>query len=208
MKRPIDDIALTVVDFQKGILESSAIKWDNPSGPGSVLEAASSAVASCRKASVPVIHVGVRRPSLRGRLDELRTAVSEATGKAPRDICGLESRPDIDFCIDPKAGEDLLYKVGVSAFSGTSLDGLLRNLGVRRVLVCGVFTHMAVESTVRAGFDLGYHMYVVEDACGSASTVTHRASLGSMAAFGRAIESSALSGGQPGFFGQMREHDE
>jgi len=70
-----------------------------------------------------------------------------------------------------------VQKVGVSAFTGTRLDQLLRNAGVSEVLVGGAFTHMVVESTVRDGFDLGYRMVVAEDACLAPAAAPHKNSL-------------------------------
>jgi len=38
-------------------------------------------------------------------------------------------------------------------------------MGVRELIVCGAMSHMCIDTTVRAAFDLGYHSIVVEDAC-------------------------------------------
>ena len=43
----------------------------------------------------------------------------------------------------------------MSAFSGTSLDVMLRDLGVTDVVVVGVWTYTAVEHTVRDVADHG-----------------------------------------------------
>ena len=73
--------------------------------------------------------------------------------------------------------EEIVHKVGVSAFQATRLDALLRNMGVQDVVVGGAFTHMVVESTVRKGFDLGYRMTVVEDLCCAPAPGPHNAAL-------------------------------
>ena len=51
--------------------------------------------------------------------------------------------------LDPREDELVLDRVRMSACSGTSLDVMLRNLGVTDVVVVGVWTNMAVEHTVR-----------------------------------------------------------
>ena len=65
----------------------------------------------------------------------------------------------------PLPGETVLGKTTCNAFASTDLAERLRAAGASRVFVCGVITNNSVESTVRAGGDLGFSMYVVEDAC-------------------------------------------
>jgi nicotinamidase-related amidase len=171
-------IALVLLDLQKGILLSDRIKFEDPQTPGKVLAVAESLRAAAHAAGVPVIQVGVVRPRLRGGYDSLRTATAVKTGKAPRDILSLAAgSEDIVFALAPRADEEIVQKVGVSAFQSTRLDALLRNAGVQDVVVGGAFTHMVVESTVRHGFDLGYRMTVVEDACCAPAPGPHNAAL-------------------------------
>jgi nicotinamidase-related amidase len=159
-------IALVLLDLQKGILSSSAITFENPDTPRATLRAAESLLNAARAAARPVVHVGVSRSHHRGAFDNPRSANALKSGRVPRDILALApGSPEIEFELRPAATEDTIYKMGVSAFEGTRLDQVLRNAQVREVMVAGAFTHMVVESTVRQGFDLGYTMIVVSDAC-------------------------------------------
>jgi nicotinamidase-related amidase len=65
----------------------------------------------------------------------------------------------------PLPGDIVLGKTTCNAFASTDLAERMRELQVARVFVCGVITNNSVESTVRAGGDLGFSMYLVEDAC-------------------------------------------
>jgi nicotinamidase-related amidase len=171
-------IALVLLDFQKGILLSDRIKFEDPEVPGKVLAVAESLRVAARTAGVLVVHVGVVRPRARGAYDALRTANAVKSGRAPRDNVPLEAgSDDVAFALAPHADDEVVHKVGVSAFQGTRLDALLRNGGVQDVIVAGAFTHMVVESTVRQGFDLGYRMTVVEDACCAPAPGPHNAAL-------------------------------
>jgi ureidoacrylate peracid hydrolase len=80
--------------------------------------------------------------------------------------------------LDPREDELVLDRVRMSAFSGTSLDVMLRNLGVTDVVVVGVWTNMAVEHTVRDAADHGYRVTVVSDATSSINDDWQRAALG------------------------------
>ena len=51
-----------------------------------------------------------------------------------------------------------------SGFDGTSLDALLRELGARRLFVCGLATDYCIRATVLDALRLGYEALVVSDA--------------------------------------------
>lgn len=170
--------ALVLLDLQQGILFSPAIVWENPDTAKNTLRVAGELLEAARRAGAPVVHVGVARPNARGAFDEIRTAGARKSGRAPRDILALANgSPDVAFLLPPAPGEEVVYKIGVSAFEGTRLDHLLRHAGVRDVVVAGAFTHMVVESTVRQGFDLGYRMTVAADACCAPAAAPHNNAL-------------------------------
>ena len=83
-------------------------------------------------------------------------------------VDGLEVRDD----------EMVLDRIRMSAFHGTSLDVMLRNLGVTDVIVVGVWTNMAVEHTVRDAADSGYRAVIVSDATSSINAEWQRVALG------------------------------
>lgn len=170
--------ALVLCDFQRGIVRNDKIAFEDPALPGQTLKAAEALLAAARSAGVPTVHVGVARPHRRGAYDEIRTANARKSGRAPRDVLALaQGSSEVEFVIAPVAGEEIVYKTGVSAFQGTQLDTLLRHAGVRDVVIAGAFTHMVVESTARQGFDLGYRMHVVRDACCAPAAAAHNAAL-------------------------------
>ena len=181
--------AVLLIDLQAGILDSPKIPWERPGTGTDVLDVATKVVASARQNGAMVFHVGVRRPYHLGAFDEPRTAAASASGKSPRDVFELVDPADVAFKVDVHPGEEVMYKFGVSAFATSHLDDLLRNAGIRQVMTVGVFTHMAVESTVRAGYDLGYEMTVVSDGCCAPVSALHESSLGSIRNFARVVNS-------------------
>jgi nicotinamidase-related amidase len=74
---------------------------------------------------------------------------------------GKDFHPDVA----PRDGEVVVFKDEVNAFHGTNLQETLAGLGVQRVVVCGMQTHMCLEAAARAAHDLGYRVTVVGDAC-------------------------------------------
>lgn len=67
--------------------------------------------------------------------------------------------------VAPLEGEAVVMKDEVNAFLGTDLQAKLQAAGIKRVVVCGMQTHMCVEGAARAASDLGYEVVVVADAC-------------------------------------------
>ena len=80
--------------------------------------------------------------------------------------------------LDPQADEVVLDRVRMSAFHGSSLDVMLRNLQITDVVVVGVWTNMAVEHTARDAADFGYAVTVVSDATSSINADWQRVALG------------------------------
>jgi len=65
----------------------------------------------------------------------------------------------------PAPGEKVIGKHYASSFRDTELLATLKGLGVTRLVICGMQTHMCVEAATRAAADLGFEVTVVQDAC-------------------------------------------
>ncbi|MEK7464468.1 MAG: cysteine hydrolase [Patescibacteria group bacterium] len=74
----------------------------------------------------------------------------------------------------PIAKEDIVIKKNrVSVFCNTSLEELFRNKGITRIMVGGISTDLAVQSTAFDGHDLDFEMVVLEDLCVAANQDDH-----------------------------------
>jgi nicotinamidase-related amidase len=62
-------------------------------------------------------------------------------------------------------------KVGFNAFAGTSLESILKERGIRNVLVCGMVTSLCIDSTGRAAYERGMNVAILSD-CTSGRTAT------------------------------------
>ena len=67
--------------------------------------------------------------------------------------------------VEPRGTETVITKHYPNSFFQTDLHSLLQAGGITELVVCGMMTHMCVDSTVRAAKDLGYTCTVIEDAC-------------------------------------------
>ena len=67
--------------------------------------------------------------------------------------------------VAPRAGETVLQKSFPNSFRDTKLLEHLRGLGVDCLVIAGMMTHMCVDATTRAAFDLGFSCSLAHDAC-------------------------------------------
>lgn len=65
----------------------------------------------------------------------------------------------------PRAGEPVIEKHAPDSFFETELQAALTAGQVDRLVVCGMMTHMCVDTTVRAARSRGYGVTLIEDAC-------------------------------------------
>jgi nicotinamidase-related amidase len=74
---------------------------------------------------------------------------------------------DIIDELKPLSGEPIIDKAGKGAFFATDLDLILKNRGIRSLIVTGVTTEVCVQTTAREANDRGYECLVLEDCVGS-----------------------------------------
>ncbi len=79
--------------------------------------------------------------------------------------------------LTPQAGELVFNKTTDSVTTGTNLLRVLRNLGIRTVVVGGIVTDQCVAGTVRGLADDGFQVICVEDACAAGAEDVHVAEL-------------------------------
>jgi nicotinamidase-related amidase len=74
---------------------------------------------------------------------------------------GSEIHPNIQ----PQAGECIIQKHFPNSFRETSLLEYLRGQAVEQLVICGMMTHMCIDTTTRAAVDLGFPCLIAGDAC-------------------------------------------
>lgn len=67
--------------------------------------------------------------------------------------------------VQPTKGETIVKKHYPNSFKDTNLLSYLNKNKIKHLVICGMMTHMTVDSTVRAAYDLGFSCTVLHDAC-------------------------------------------
>jgi nicotinamidase-related amidase len=71
----------------------------------------------------------------------------------------------INQMVTPKEDETVIVKNFPNSFRSTSLLETLKNEKTENLVICGAMSHMCIDATTRAAFDLGFSCIVAEDAC-------------------------------------------
>lgn len=61
--------------------------------------------------------------------------------------------------------ESVIVKHYPNSFRETGLTYILTVHKIEQLVICGMMSHMCVDSTVRAAFDFGYQCILAQDAC-------------------------------------------
>jgi len=64
-------------------------------------------------------------------------------------------------------------KLGLCGFFSTNLDFLLRQKGIKNVVLGGFLTNCCIESTMRTAYEHGYNVYTVKDCTAATSVAAH-----------------------------------
>ena len=175
------ETALLVIDIQNTYLEPKddpreATRW----APfldrmrGTVVPNTAALVAACRARGVEVVFARIACLKQDGRDRSL-------SQKKPgfNYLLMPMDRPDSQVVpeLAPRGDEIVVTKTTDSALTGTNLRLVLSNMGIRNVVVAGIFTDQCVSSTVRSLADESFGVVVVEDCCAAATEAIHRAEL-------------------------------
>ena len=72
---------------------------------------------------------------------------------------------EIHAAVSPRPEDPVIQKHYPNSFRETQLLDTLKSTGVESVVICGAMSHMCIDATTRAAFDLGFKCMVIQDAC-------------------------------------------
>lgn len=143
--------ALLLVDIQNDYFPGGAMSLVNSVNAG---EKAGMLLQEFRSKKLPVIHM--QHLSVR----------PGATFFVPS-TAGVE----IHSCVKPVESETLFTKKFPNSFRDTGLLQYLQENKISKLVIAGMMTHMCIDSTTRAAFDLGFSCTLAHDACATRDLV-------------------------------------
>jgi biuret amidohydrolase len=167
--------ALVVIDMQRDFLEPGGfgeLLGNDVSLLRATIEPISNVLAAARHSHMLVIHTREgHRPDLTdcppAKLTRGGTTFIGSDGPMGRILVRGEHGHEIIDELAPMQGEPVIDKPGKGAFYCTDLELILRERGIRSLVVCGVTTEVCVHTTVREANDRGFECLVLEDCVGS-----------------------------------------
>ena len=145
-------------------------------------------VAACRRGGIEIVYTVIESLTADGRdrsLDYKITGIHVPKGSL--DAQGVAE-------IAPRNDEIVIPKTSSSVFISTNIDYVLRNLGVRSLMIAGILTDQCIDSAVRDACDLGYLVTVATDACATHSEERHDWSLRNNRGYARQRTTAELIG--------------
>jgi nicotinamidase-related amidase len=171
-----DSTALLVIDMQRDFVD--------PGGFGEALgndvsllqravEPTRRVLNAARAAGIFVVHTREgHRPDLSDCPPAKRARGRLATGIGDRGPMGRilirgEYGHDIVDELQPVSGEPIVDKPGKGSFYATDLELMLRDRGIKSLIVTGVTAEVCVQTTVREANDRGFECLVLSDCIAS-----------------------------------------
>lgn len=168
-------LALIISECQRGIVESGMGGFPaliDQVASRKILPRIATLADAFRRARLPVVHLTVaHRPDF---ADVKPNSLLAAMARKNRMAVAGTAQADIVAELTPKPGDIICTRSsGLIGFVGTSLDAMLRRMGVETVVMAGVSTNVAITGCSIVAADLGYHVLLAEDCIAASDPHVH-----------------------------------
>ncbi|HLR63607.1 MAG TPA: isochorismatase family cysteine hydrolase [Lentibacillus sp.] len=163
--------ALVLIDVQK---ESEF----GIEGVDAVVNKTEQLIAECRKIGIPIIYT--RHVN---REDKVGLSNEEPLTEDGKPVFYNDGTDAVEIMdqIKPEEGDIVIDKYRWSSFFDTSLDLMLRNMGIKHLIIGGFVTDGCLMTSVFDAYFRDYQVNLIKDICGATNEGAHMASIMMMA---------------------------
>lgn len=156
--------ALVTVEVQDNVVGERSVVPELARAAAPILPRIGALAAAARAVGVPVLHCTAdARPDRKGANRNAR--LFAAMAKAPAGEPGPARPATVHPAVGATDDDIVLGRLhGLSPMTGTSLDPVLRNLGVRTIVATGVSLNVAVLGLAFEAVNHGYQLVLPRDA--------------------------------------------
>lgn len=181
--------ALIMIDMQRGFIDPAS-PLCIPSAAATI-PACARAIGLCHGAGIPVIYATRHYRADGSDVEKCRHDVWLAGGRPLSADCGDCMSDAYPEEFEVAAEDRIIIKPRFSAFFHTSLDLVLRRLGVDTVVLAGTTTPNCIRTTCYDALSLDYDVVVLSDCTSSVTDAVQQANLDDMARIGAHVETVA-----------------
>ena len=145
--------ALLIVDVQNDYFEGGKSELDKPQEALANIEKALKLFREKKLSIIHIQHINNRAGATFFLPDTFGAAIHEK--------------------VTPLDNESLIVKHLPNSFLNTNLASILKEKAITELIICGMMSHMCIDTTTRACMDHGIKATLLEDACATKNLVFH-----------------------------------
>ena len=130
-------------------------------------------VEAARSAGATIVHAPITFAAGYGELSDHPYGILKGVVDSTAFVKG-EWGAEIVDALEPQQGDVVVEgKRGLDTFATTNLDFILRARGIETIALGGFLTNCCVESTMRSGYEKGFHVITLSDCVAATSPEEH-----------------------------------
>jgi nicotinamidase-related amidase len=168
--------AVVLIEYQNDFTSEGGVLHDAVRGvmeSTGMLDNTRRLVEAARSAGATVVHAPITFAPGYGELSDHPYGILKGVVDSTAFVKG-EWGADIVDALSPQEGDVIVEgKRGLDTFATTNLDFILRARGIDTIALGGFLTNCCVESTMRSGYEKGFHVITLSDCVAATSAEEH-----------------------------------
>jgi nicotinamidase-related amidase len=168
--------ALVLIEYQNDFTSEGGVLHDAVRGvmeSTGMLDNTRTLAEAARAAGVTVVHAPITFAPGYGELSDHPYGILKGVVDSTAFVKG-EWGAEIVDALAPQEGDVIVEgKRGLDTFATTNLDFILRARGIETIALGGFLTNCCVESTMRSGYEKGFHVITLSDCVAATSSEEH-----------------------------------